>query len=78
MIQKGLLIGVKMFPRPATKEEIADTDKIMAEAVTIRGLGDVVARITKFVGLKPCGGCKKRQEWLNEKVPFRKEKDGHG
>ncbi len=37
----------------------------------LRGLGDVIAKATKAVGIKPCGGCKKRQEWLNKKVPFK-------
>jgi hypothetical protein len=36
----------------------------------LRGLGDVVARATKAVGIKPCAGCKKRQEKLNRWVPF--------
>ena len=36
----------------------------------IRGLGDVVARLTKAVGFKPCAGCKQRQEKLNAMVPF--------
>ena len=35
------------------------------------GLGDTVAKMTKAVGIKPCGGCKKRQEWLNKKVPYK-------
>lgn len=35
-----------------------------------RGLGDVVANLTKAVGVKPCGGCQKRQEALNRLVPF--------
>lgn len=30
-------------------------------------LGDRIAAATKAVGIKPCGGCKKRQAWLNEK-----------
>jgi hypothetical protein len=30
------------------------------------GLGDMVAAVTKAVGVKPCGGCKERQAWLNE------------
>jgi hypothetical protein len=34
------------------------------------GLGDVVAGATKSVGIKPCGGCKKRQEILNRAVVF--------
>lgn len=38
-----------------------------------RGLGDTVAKITKAIGVKPCGRCKKRQEKLNEKFPY---KDG--
>ena len=51
----------------------------------ILGLGDVVAGFLKLPGIawivrrttginpyKPCGGCKKRQKWLNEKVPLRK------
>lgn len=49
----------------------------------ITGLGDVVAKALKLpvvagavkalTGIdphKPCGGCKKRQAWLNEKVPI--------
>ena len=35
-----------------------------------RGLGDVIASATKAVGIKPCGGCRKRQEKLNQLVPF--------
>ena len=38
-----------------------------------RGLGDVVAGIidkVTFGKFKKCGGCKKRQEWLNQVVPF--------
>jgi hypothetical protein len=33
------------------------------------GLGDVVAAVTSAFGVKPCGACKQRQEWLNKKVP---------
>jgi len=29
------------------------------------GLGDVFARVTAFVGLHPCGDCRKRRHWLN-------------
>lgn len=36
-----------------------------------RGLGDTIAKITKAVGIKPCGGCKKRQERLNKAVPYK-------
>ena len=36
-----------------------------------RGLGDVIAAVTSAVGIKPCGGCKQRQETLNKIVPFK-------
>lgn len=35
-----------------------------------RGLGDTIARITRAVGIKPCGGCKERQANLNRLVPY--------
>lgn len=35
-----------------------------------RGLGDTVAKITRAVGIKPCGGCKKRQAALNKLFPY--------
>jgi len=34
-----------------------------------KGLGDGVARITKAVGIKPCGGCNKRRSKLNKMKP---------
>jgi hypothetical protein len=34
-----------------------------------RGLGDAVAKVTTLVGIKPCGGCKRRQEQLNRAIP---------
>ena len=36
----------------------------------MRGLGDAVARVTGAVGVRPCAGCKRRQQKLNELVPF--------
>jgi hypothetical protein len=36
----------------------------------IRGAGDLIAEATKLVGIKPCGGCQERQEWLNKVLPF--------
>lgn len=35
-----------------------------------KGLGDLIARALKRIGIKPCGGCKKRQRLLNRLVPF--------
>ena len=28
-------------------------------------LGDVIADMTKAIGIPPCGGCEKRRQWLN-------------
>ena len=36
----------------------------------LRGMGDVVAAVTKAVGIKPCQSCRKRQEALNRAMPF--------
>ena len=46
-----------------------------AESDTIRGLGDVVAKVTKKLGIKECGGCKERRKKLNKIVPnpFKRE-----
>lgn len=38
-----------------------------------KGLGDTIAKITSSVGIKPCGGCKKRQEALNQAFPYKKQ-----
>jgi len=38
------------------------------------GLGDTIAKMTSAIGIKPCAGCKKRQQWLNEKIPYRGKK----
>ena len=33
------------------------------------GIGDTVAAVTTAAGIKPCGGCKKRQAALNKATP---------
>ena len=38
-----------------------------------KGLGDSIAKITESVGVKPCGGCKKRKEALNRIFPYKKK-----
>ncbi len=34
------------------------------------GLGDVVSKVTKAVGIKECGGCKRRRKALNRLLKF--------
>jgi hypothetical protein len=36
-----------------------------------KGWGDTVKRVTTAVGIKPCGGCKKRAEAMNKRFPYR-------
>ncbi len=36
----------------------------------VHGLGDMVAAATAAVGIKPCGGCKKRADALNSMMQF--------
>jgi len=42
------------------------------EGMKSKGLGDTIAKVTSAIGIKPCGGCKKRQEILNKKFPYKK------
>lgn len=38
------------------------------------GAGDVVAGVTRAVGIQPCGRCKKRQAALNRLLAFGKRR----
>lgn len=38
-----------------------------------KGLGDTVKKVTEKLGIKQCGGCKKRQEKLNRLFPYGKD-----
>jgi hypothetical protein len=46
-------------------------DRLLVEADLPRtmGVGDVVAQVTRAFGIPPCGGCKKRRDWLNKHLP---------
>lgn len=35
-----------------------------------QGLGDSIAKITSYFGIRPCGGCERRRELLNRWVPY--------
>lgn len=35
-------------------------------------LGDVVKRVTSYIGIKPCGGCQQRRAALNRWIVFTK------
>tara|TARA_R110000824_G_scaffold35901_23_gene112040 strand:+ start:2480 stop:2626 length:147 start_codon:yes stop_codon:yes gene_type:complete len=38
-----------------------------------KGLGDTIARTTKYIGIKKCGPCAKRQKKLNKAVSYKRD-----
>ena len=59
-----------------TNEEIAlltrDTEFFEVSDPKSKGLGDTIKKVTSKLGIKQCGGCKKRQEKLNRLFPYTK------
>jgi hypothetical protein len=51
------------------KIQPAENQPTSKRARKSRGLGDVVAAATKAIGIRPCGGCRKRQAVLNHYIP---------
>ena len=48
---------------------------LMMYHVMDKGLGDTISSVIKTVSrgkIKECGGCKKRKQWLNENVSYKK------
>jgi len=43
---------------------------IVAKALKLPGISRVVKAVTGINTHKPCGGCRKRQVWLNKHVPL--------
>tara|TARA_R110000868_G_scaffold102972_1_gene283628 strand:- start:489 stop:818 length:330 start_codon:yes stop_codon:yes gene_type:complete len=42
----------------------------MGRTKKIKGLGDVIAKVTEAVGIEPCDGCNQRKEKLNKLFPI--------
>mgnify|MGYP003674410340 CR=1 FL=1 len=38
-----------------------------------KGVGDTIKKVTNALGIKQCGGCKRRQEKLNRLIPYKEE-----
>jgi len=51
-------------------QHILEWEKEQATFAKSKGLGDTIAKITTKIGIKPCGGCKKRQQKLNKMFPY--------
>jgi hypothetical protein len=54
--------GRRVELSPAVSKDL--TERFLRERGP--GLGDLVARATSAVGIKPCPPCKRRQEYLNQ------------
>lgn len=54
------------------REFATDGSQLVPAARPDKGLGDTVHRLLVALGIrKQCGGCRKRQAWLNKVVPYR-------
>lgn len=51
--------------------QIAEAKQELRKPEPSKGLGDTIAKVTKAVGIKPCGPCERRRQWLNARVPYR-------
>ncbi len=40
-----------------------------------KGLGDTIAKVTKWAGVEPCEACKKRRNKLNKLIPYNSSRD---
>ena len=71
------LLACKSNTNKPTEKKARKMLRLPAVPTESRGLGDTVKKlIDKFTGgkVKPCGGCKKRQEALNKMMPYGKDK----
>jgi pantoate kinase len=56
----------------STKQIEDEVKGLVEEAEQMNGLGDVVSKVTKKLGIKECAPCAERRRKLNEMVPFKK------
>lgn len=56
-------------PKRPTNEEMREKDQPKPDPS--QGLGDSIKKVTDALGIKQCGGCKKRQEKLNRLFPYK-------
>jgi len=69
--------GVEWINKPKATDEAKPQRKpyVAPRPRRSRGLGDTIAKATKAMGIKPCGGCKQRQAALNKLVPYKHDDD---
>lgn len=75
------LWGISLLPVPEQVQAASPLHGQLTASPSLRGIGDVVANAIKtvtFGAVKPCGGCKQRQAFLNRILPFNKMKWAYG
>jgi hypothetical protein len=55
----------------ARMKQLVEDRENYREPDRIRGVGDVIAKATKAIGIQPCGKCEQRRQWLNKKFPVK-------
>jgi hypothetical protein len=53
-------------------------DASLASSATMMSAGDVAARMSSAIGMRPCGGCKRRAAAMNRWLVFSGRSDRHG
>lgn len=51
---------------PVKSEAETETENLKS-----KGLGDSIKKVTDKLGIKQCGGCKRRQALLNKYFPYK-------
>ena len=64
LVMKGLLPP----PPPEMAEELRREGMVVRESYPLR-FGDLLARITHYLGIPVCTGCSKRRKWFNQHLP---------
>lgn len=65
--------------RKLTEEEQARMEELQklreqewdASGRVSKGVGDTIKKVTDTLGIKQCGGCKRRQALLNQMFPYK-------
>lgn len=70
MVPAGTLSGMDEKTREQMLQIAEAKQQESRKSEPSKGLGDTVAKVTKAVGIKPCGPCERRRQWLNARVPY--------
>ena len=52
------------------ERKLSSQAEVIRRELELRGVGDVVAKITGWFGYKPCSPCNQRRKWMNRVMPL--------